>query len=185
MHDGYGCIERFQWGAFNEGEDLQTSIYNYYMRYGYYPDRVFIDKIYATKTNLEFLKSMHIQFTRLPLGKAKEEYIKAQKKLLKGLGIRNEVEGRFGLDKRKYGMDLIKARTDITSVSWIEARNFIANFMNFIAEVLFALIRKWLKKVRNQFCGLFMHPRVVMMPTLRSSNLQVARMESRTCWGKT
>lgn len=173
MHDGYGYIERFHWGAFNEGEDLQASIYNYYMRNGYYPSRVFIDKIYATKENLEFLKSMHIQFIGLPLGKAKAEYIKAQKELLKGLCIRNEVEGRFGLDKRKYGMDLIKARTDITSQSWIGASNFIANFMNFMAEVLFVLIRKRLRRAQNLFFGPFMPSRLVMMPTSRSLNLQV------------
>ena len=137
------------------------------------PSRVFIDKIYATKENLEFLKSMHIQFIGLPLGKAKAEYIKAQKELLKGLGIRNEVEGRFGLDKRKYGMDLIKARTDITSQSWIGASNFIANFMNFMAEVLFVLIRKRLRRAQNLFCGPFMPSRLVMMPTSRSLNLQV------------
>ena len=116
---------------------------------------------------------MHIQFIGLPLGKAKAEYIKAQKELLKGLGIRNEVEGRFGLDKRKYGMDLIKARTDITSQSWIGASNFIANFMNFMAEVLFVLIRKRLRRAQNLFCGPFMPSRLVMMPTSRSLNLQV------------
>lgn len=185
MHDGYGYIERFHWGAFNEGEDLQTSIYNYYMRNGYYPARVFIDKIYATKENLEFLKSMHIQFVGLPLGKAKAEYIKAQKELLKGLGIRNEVEGRFGLDKRKYGMDLIKARTDITSQSWIGASNFIANFMNFMAEVLFALIRKWLRMAQNLFCESFMPTTLVMMPMSRSSNLQDLGVRPGTSCGIT
>lgn len=74
---------------------------NYYLHNGYYPSRVFIDKLYATKKNLEFLKSIHIQFIGLPLGMAKAEYIKAQKELLEWLGIRNEVEGCFGLDKRK------------------------------------------------------------------------------------
>lgn len=157
MHDGYGYIERFKWGAFNEGEDLQTSLYNYYMRYGYYPARVFIDKIYATAENLKLLESLHIQFIGFPLGKAKAEYIKAQKELLKGLGIRNEVEGRFGLDKRSYGMDLVKARTAATSESWIAASNFIANLMNFLREVLFVPIRKWLRFVffshRRVICG--------------------------------
>ncbi len=185
MHDGYGYIERFHWGAFNEGEDLQTSIYNYYMRNGYYPSRVFIDKIYATKPNLEFLESMHIQFIGLPLGKAKAEYIKAQKELLKGLGIRNEVEGRFGLDKRKYGMDLIKARTDITSQSWIGASNFIANFMNFMDEVLFALVRKWLRMTQNLFCGSFMRPRLVTMLTSMSPNLQATGESPCTSCGIT
>lgn len=183
MHDGYGYIERFHWGAFNEGEDLQTSIYNYYMRYGYYPARVFIDKIYATTKNLEFLKAMHIQFIGLPLGKAKAEYIKAQKELLKGLGIRNEIEGRFGLDKRKYGMDLVKARTDVTSQSWIGASNFIANFMNFIAEVLFALIRKWLRMAQNLSCGPFMPSRLVIAPASRTANLQLPGGESCTNCG--
>lgn len=158
MHDGYGYIERFKWGAFNESEDLQTALYNYYMRYGYYPARVFIDKIYATAENLKLLESLHVQFIGLPLGKAKQEYIKAQKKLLKGLSIRNEVEGRFGLDKRSYGMDLIKARTADTSESWIATSNFIANLMNFLDEVLFVLIRKWLILFLKSLGGTILSP---------------------------
>ena len=74
---------------------------------------------------------------------------------------------------KHYGMDLIKARTDITSQSWIGASNFIANFMNFMAEVLFVLIRKRLRRAQNLFCGPFMPSRLVLMPTSRSLNLQV------------
>lgn len=142
MHDGYGYIERHKWGAFDEQEDLDMAVYNYYMRYGYFPSRVFIDKIYATKRNLEWLDSMHIQFVGMPLGKASKEYIDKQKELLKGLGLRNGVEGRFGLDKRSCDLGCVKARTPETSESWIAASNFVANIMNFINEVLFVLYRK-------------------------------------------
>lgn len=142
MHDGYGYIERFKWGAFNESEDLDTAVYNYYMRYGYFPSRVFIDKIYATRKNLDWLSSMHIQFVGMPLGKAGKEYMEKQKQLLKGLGTRNRVEGRFGLDKRSCDLGCVMARTPKTSESWIAASNFVANIMNFIDEVLFVFFRK-------------------------------------------
>lgn len=171
MHDGYGYIERFKWGAFNEGEDLQTSLYNYYMRYGYYPARVFIDKIYATAENLKLLDSLHIQFIGLPLGKAKAKYLKMQKALLKGLGIRNEVEGRFGLDKRSYGMDLIKARTTVTSESWIATCNFIANLMNFLDEVLFVLILNWLRFVFTSLCGTIFRKKIDMRLVTKLENV--------------
>ena len=55
----------------------------------------------------------------------------------------------------------------------IGASNFIANFMNFMAEVLFVLIQKRLRRAQNLFCGPFMPSRLVMMPTSRSLNLQV------------
>lgn len=171
MHDGYGYIERFKWGAFNEGEDLQTSLYNYYMRYGYYPARVFIDKIYATAENLKLLESLHIQFIGLPLGKAKREYLEMQKELLKGLGIRNEVEGRFGVDKRSYGMDLIKARTTTTSESWIATCNFIANLMNFLDEVLFVLILDRLRFVFISLGGTIFRKEIDMRLATKFTNV--------------
>jgi hypothetical protein len=114
--DSYAFVERLDWNNFNEGTDFIPSIERYKERYGCYPKAVMADKLYRNKDNLDYCKEKGIRLSGPPLGRPKKEL---QKTLLKqerkDVSIRNTVEGKFGEGKRKYGLNLIKARLKETA----------------------------------------------------------------------
>ncbi len=104
--DGYCSIDRFSWDAYNEGNDLVGQTESYKKRFGHYPEVVFADNIYGNRKNRAYLKKLDIRFGGIPLGRKEKE---KQKQYYKDTGKRNEVEGKFGIAKRKFGLDRILA----------------------------------------------------------------------------
>ena len=49
--DGFVKADTLSWDAYNESSDLITQVETYKRLYGYYPELVQIDKIYATNKN--------------------------------------------------------------------------------------------------------------------------------------
>lgn len=95
MIEGYSFIDTISWDAFNEGTRLQEYVEKYKSRYGYYPQRVLIDKVYAIRANRKSLKTMGIKISAKPPGrpsqKAVEDHLSP--------GERNPIKGKFGQDK--------------------------------------------------------------------------------------
>jgi Transposase DDE domain. len=122
---------QISWDAYNEGGDLQDQVGNYKKEYGYYPSVVIADKIYGTKANREYLRKKGIKFSGKKLGRPKvktDEIDKKEQKEFNQLNReRNQVEGKFGEGKRRYGLDRIKAKKSDTSESWISAIFFVMN----------------------------------------------------------
>ena len=138
--DGMVWIDNLDFDNFNEGICLKEEVENYKMRYGYYPEQVLGDKIYATSSNLKWLKGKNIYFTGKSLKKMKNE--------------RNRIEGKFGEGKRKNGLDKIKAKREDTSYSWIASILFCMNIKCFmkgsILLIVFILIMFFLVNVRRK-----------------------------------
>jgi hypothetical protein len=124
LMNGYFFLDDLSWDAFNEGTRLIATVEKYKKRFGYYPAVVLADKIYCTRDNRAYLKSLGIILKAKPLGRpkaVKEEHVSP--------GERNPIEGKFGQAKTAYGLNRIKARLQQTSESWIASIIMVLNLV--------------------------------------------------------
>ena len=117
--DGINFIEYLSFNAFNEGTRLVKSI-----RYGRSLfgkiTHISADDIYATNANRKYSTAAHIvtNFKRKGRAGKHEEHRKIiSKELRKERTIR--MEGSFGTEKEHYGLQKIKARTELNEILWI------------------------------------------------------------------
>ena len=139
--NGITFLEEVSWDAFNEGTRLLSTIENYKRRFGYYPQKVFADKIYCNRDNRAKLKERKIILVAKPLGRpslAVDNHIRP--------GERNPIEGKFGQAKTAYGMNRIKARLAATSESWIASIVLVLNLIKLIGRALLSLLIKLYEK---------------------------------------
>jgi IS5 family transposase len=153
--DGYARVDHSDRDAFNEGQDFQAQVERFRKLTGKYPELVQVDKIYLTRENRRFLKEKGIRYTREPLGRKPVKEIKSRyrkRKERREAAGRNQVEGKFGLGKRGYGLNDIRARLSSTSNNWIVALIFLMNLIRHMRNIplpyLVSLLLK-LMKVRN------------------------------------
>lgn len=128
--DGYSFIDYMKFDSFNEGSYLKESVELYKNRFGCYPEAVMADTIFRNKVNRDWLKSLGIRMSgprlgRPPKDKEKNKLIKKQEK--EDFGIRNHVEGSYGVGKRKYSLGLIKSKTAETTTSEISIQFLVMN----------------------------------------------------------
>ncbi len=138
--NGMVFLEELSWDAFNEGTRLMGAIEAYKRRFGYYPEKVFADKIYCNRENRSKLKALNIKLMAKPLGrpsaKAVDNHLRP--------GERNPIEGKFGQAKTAYGMNRIKARLSQTSESWIASIVLVLNLIKLIGQGPFCLIQSYI-----------------------------------------
>ncbi|HEY8734732.1 MAG TPA: IS5 family transposase, partial [Puia sp.] len=135
--NGITFLEDISWDAFNEGTRLISTVENYKRRFGYYPQKVFADKIYCNRDNRAKLKLLSIILVAKPLGRpslAVDNHIRP--------GERNPIEGKFGQAKVAYGMNRIKARLADTSESWIASIVLVLNLIKLIGRAPLSLLIK-------------------------------------------
>jgi hypothetical protein len=138
--NGIAFLEDLSWEAFNEGTRLISTVQNYKRRFGYYPKKVFADKIYCSRENRARLKALYITLVAKPLGRpsrAVDNHIRP--------GDRNPIEGKFGQAKTAYGMNRIKARLHHTSESWIASIVLVLNLIKLIGRASLCLLLKHLE----------------------------------------
>ena len=141
MMNGITFLEDLSWDAFNEGTRLISTIEKYKRRFGYYPQKVFADKIYCNRDNRAKLKVLSIILVAKPLGRpslAVDNHIRP--------GERNPIEGKFGQAKTAYGMNRIKARLSDTSESWIASIVLVLNLIKLIGRASLWLLIKLYSK---------------------------------------
>ena len=139
--NGITFLEDLSWDAFNEGTRLLSTVENYKRRFGYYPKKVFADKIYCNRANRAKLKERNIILVAKPLGRpslAVDNHIRP--------GERNPIEGKFGQAKTAYGMNRIKARLQDTSESWIASIVLVLNLIKLIGRASLSLLIKILEE---------------------------------------
>jgi hypothetical protein len=150
--DRYVYLDRLDWNAFNENQDLPGQVELFKERFGYYPESVHVDQIYGTRENREYLKERGIHFCGKALGRP-PQLTKEQKKALRsGLVIRNRIEGKFGEGKRKYQLGLVKTKAQETSESWIACVLFVMNLASWLRS---DLLLSFYRIVERRFQRLF------------------------------
>ncbi len=66
---GITFLEYISWDAFNEGTRLISIVENYKRRFGYHPQKVFVDKVYSSRDNKAKLKALNIALVAKSLGR--------------------------------------------------------------------------------------------------------------------
>jgi len=126
--------DTLSWDAYNESKDLKMQAEAYKSLYGYYPELILADKIYATNQNRSWCKEKGVRLSATPKGRPKKlsAYQKAKRK--KGYGRRNQIEEKIGQSKQGYGLNQIKAKLRNTAEVWIGATIFVDNLVK-LAEL--------------------------------------------------
>lgn len=141
---GISRLESIGWEAYNESTEMISQIERHKELHGHYPAKVAVDQIYGTRENRRWCQERQIELQVKPLGRPKKED-KAEKKKWEH---RNDMEGKFGEAKNRYGMNKIRAKTQETSESWISAIFLVMN--------LAAILRKG-EKLMMGMLVLFLH----------------------------
>ncbi|MDO4476307.1 MAG: IS5 family transposase [Lachnospiraceae bacterium] len=138
--NGYARIERISFDAYNESSCLQDAVEAFYQREGHYPERVLADQIYRTRQNRAFCKEHGIRLSGPKLGRPDVATIKNDRKLeYQDNTDRIEVERRFSLCKRSYGLGKIMTKLKETQLTTVALSVFVANLFRKMQQILFCL----------------------------------------------
>jgi len=140
--NGYTFADHMSYDNYNEGTLLNESINQYKERFGMLPAHILGDTIFRNQTNRELCKELGIRLSGLPLGRRNAAKHRQQlKDFIADCGARNEVEGKIGTAKTRYGMDEIHTRLPESGLSVITlclmamnlskmAKAFLCRFQN-------------------------------------------------------
>ena len=123
--NGYVFVDELEYDVFHEGNWLEFAILNYFKRFGCYPDEILADQIYRDRYNRTLCKSLGIRLQGKPLGRPPKN--KAHDYEREDSGRRNEVEGKIGTLKTRYGWGRIRAKLEDTSITAIHMSVFALN----------------------------------------------------------
>lgn len=118
--NGYAFVDHMSYESFNEGTLLEDAIEQYRRRFGMLPSKILADTIYRNRSNRAMCKELGIELSGLPLGRRNAaKYRQQLKEFLADSAARNEVEGKIGTAKTRYGMERIRPRLQETGMSAI------------------------------------------------------------------
>ena len=135
-------IEKLSFDAYNESAVLKTAIANYRERTGHYPERVLVDQIYRNRENISYCSNLGIRLSGKKLGRPKKDAdSKAEKKIAyQDNTDRIEVERKFSLAKRKFGLGLLLTKREDTTRASI-VLSIIAMNIDRLAAMLLRFIQ--------------------------------------------
>ena len=135
-------IEKLSFDAYNESAVLKTAIANYKKRIGHYPERVLVDQIYRNRENISYCSNLGIRLSGKKLGRPKKDAdSKAEKKIAyQDNTDRIEVERKFSLAKRKFGLGLLLTKREDTTRASI-VLSIIAMNIDRLAAMLLRFIQ--------------------------------------------
>ena len=141
--DGWSFLDTVNFDAYNEGTELISQIEQYKNRFGYYPESAHADKIYRNKANRKYCKKHGIRISGPCLGRPPKDMTlrKKQKEIQRqDEALRNAVEGRFGVGKRKYKLDKILTKIKGSSETLIALVFMVMNLEKAIALLAFIFL---------------------------------------------
>ena len=133
-------MDTINFDAYNEGTELISQIEQYRNRFGYYPESAHADKIYRNKENRKYCKKHGIRISGPCLGRPPKDMTlrKEQKEIQRqDEAVRNAVEGRFGVGKRKYKLDRILTKIKGSSETLIALVFMVMNLEKAMALLAF------------------------------------------------
>lgn len=151
--EGFAYLEKLSWDNFNEGMTLIEAVERYRLRHGFYPESVHVDKIYRTRGNILYCTDRGIRISGPKLGRPPKEPDKeAKKQAYQDALDRNCSEGKFGEGKRRYGLNLIKAKLQETSETVIIMNLIVMN----LARLYRGLFVNFSKSIFHSFRKIFL-----------------------------
>ncbi|MDR0490154.1 MAG: IS5 family transposase [Oscillospiraceae bacterium] len=125
---GFSFMMHMDYENFPEAQYLEKSAEEYRRIFGFYPKTIIGDRIYGNRDNRDYCKSKGIRLSGSGLGRKSDEAKDAEKdQIYRDSCKRNAIEGDYGTEKRKYGMDRIMAKLDNTTLTAISIGNFVKN----------------------------------------------------------
>jgi len=153
--DGFLYLDHLRWDPFNENKDLITQANKYRIRFGHFPKVIIADNIYGTRENRKYLKEHGIRFSGKKLGRPPKELdmVAREMERLRVLeqGERNEVEGKIGTAKTRYGLGKLMTKTEMTSENWVAMAIFSMNMATALRRLLLSLfywVIKWCQNAK-------------------------------------
>jgi IS5 family transposase len=152
VRNGFAFLHKISWDPYNEAEDLIPQAKKYKQEYGCYPERICADRIYINTKNRNFCTRSNIRLSgkRLGMPPKDPEVNAAHKQLLSAdQRRRNEVEGCFGSEKRKYSLRLIMPRLakgaeiSIYMAFLVMCAEKIRRLLRLFFVLIFAWVRAW------------------------------------------
>ena len=138
---GFSFVDHLSWDNYNEGLDLIEQIETFHRRFGCYPESVHVDKIYRTQANRKFCQARGIRLSGPPLGRPPKHVSVADKRQAAAdEAIRNQVEGKFGQGKRRFGLGRVMAKLASTSAAQIGLTFLVMNLERALALLFFSLL---------------------------------------------
>lgn len=116
---GMARLEKLSFDPYNEADVLITAAENHRDRTGHYPERILADQIYRNRMNISFCKERGIRLSGKALGRPKKDRCADKETEYRDNVDRIEVERKFSLGKRKFGLGLIRAKLENTTKSSI------------------------------------------------------------------
>ena len=117
---------------------LIAAVEQYRQRFGTYPKVILADKAYRNRENLRFCKKHGIRLSGPRLGRPpKEESQTDPAQAYEDSCQRNWIEGRNGIGKRRYGLDLIMSVLPETAMTEAALNVLVMN----VAHLLRMLLR--------------------------------------------
>lgn len=136
--DGYVFLDHQDWDNFNESTDLPEQIERFKRRFGQYPASVHADQIYRTQANRKYCRERGIRLSGKPLGRPKaSEQGHLQKQVEADAAVRNQVEGKFGVGKRRFSLGRVMAKLAPTAETTIAVTFLVMNLEQLLRQLLF------------------------------------------------
>jgi hypothetical protein len=145
--DGYAFLEHCSWDAFNEATLLKDQVERYRDRFGCYPEAVLVDKLYRNRGNIRYCKENHIRISGPRLGRPTKDITEDKKQARQDSGMRNGIEGTYGVGKRKYGLGRIMAKLPVTSESSIATIVLVMNLEKRLRGIFVDLVLRYLSGI--------------------------------------
>ena len=135
--DGYVFLDYLSWDNFNESNHLIERVESFKEKTGYYPESVHVDKIYRTRNNRAFCKEKGIRISGVPLGRPPKNITnKTKQQARDDEKIRNVIEGKFGIGKRRFTLNKIMTKLPSTSATTIAIIFLVMNLSALLKEFL-------------------------------------------------
>lgn len=150
--EGYVFLDHLEWNNFNESNDLPEQIERFKQRLGHYPASVHADQIYRTRANFQYCRERGIRLSGKPLGRPKQsEQADIQKQVQADAAIRNQVEGKFGVGKRRFSLARVMAKLAPTAETAIAMTFLVMNLEQLLRQLLFVFLGVVLSQEVFQF----------------------------------
>ena len=149
--EGFVYLDHLSWNAFHEGADLPVQAEAYRERTGHYPERLLADKAYHSRENRAWCRDRGIGLGAPPVGRPPEdEAVRKEnaRQLRKDEIGRIEVEGKFGVAKRRFSLGRVMTRLRESSECVISLVFMVMNLEKLVALLFCALfwLTEWAMK---------------------------------------
>lgn len=139
--DRYVFLDRISWNNFNESRDLKAQIEAFKRYTGVYPESVHVDRIYRTRENRAFCKERGIRISGPPLGRPPANVSRDLKlQALEDERIRNAIEGKFGISKRRFSLNRVMAKLPNTSETTIAITFLVINLSALLRQFFLSFL---------------------------------------------